>query len=162
MGDRQSRVEALRQPALASLSPPDQKRALRVRQSNLAIVNLPAPLGWGSMSDLPQPEPPYHLFLDTDEVPVAASALRLFISDEAHEPRIQRLGHEVLAALQEPADERGTLTVTLAPEQMKITHSAVRLLLNDLQREQDNERQLLHAILEKLPDEHTMRAIELE
>ena len=114
------------------------------------------------MSDLPQPEPPYHLFLDTDEVPVAASALRLFISDEAHEPRIQRLGHEVLTALQEPADERGTLTVTLAPAQMKITHSAVRLLLNDLQREQDDERQLLHAILEKLPDEHTMRAIDLE
>jgi hypothetical protein len=44
---------------------------------------------------------------------------------------------------------------------MKITHSATRLLLNDLQREQDQERQMLHAILEKLPDEHVMRAIQL-
>jgi hypothetical protein len=44
---------------------------------------------------------------------------------------------------------------------MKITHGAVRLLLNDLQREQASERDLLRGILEKLPDEHTMRAIEL-
>jgi hypothetical protein len=44
---------------------------------------------------------------------------------------------------------------------MKITHSATRLLLNDLQRGQDEERQALHAILEKLPDEHVMRAIQL-
>jgi hypothetical protein len=45
---------------------------------------------------------------------------------------------------------------------MKITHSAVRLLLNDLQRGQAEERDILHAILAKLPDEHTMRAIILE
>ena len=32
-------------------------------------------------------EPPYHLFLDAEEVSVAASALRLLISDEAHEPQ---------------------------------------------------------------------------
>jgi hypothetical protein len=35
----------------------------------------------------------------------------------------------------------------------------VRLLLNDLQREQADERELLRRILDKLPDEHTMRAI---
>ena len=55
--------------------------------------------------------PPYHLFLDAREAPVAASALRL--------------------------------------------------LLNDLQREQADEREILREILEKLPDEHTMRAIQL-
>ncbi len=53
------------------------------------------------------------------------------------------------------------LTVSLEPRQMKITHSAVRLLLNDLQRGQAPEREILRSILEKLPDEHTMRAIEL-
>ena len=53
------------------------------------------------------------------------------------------------------------LTVSLTPQQMKITHSAVRLLLNDLQRGQAPEREILRGILEKLPDEHTMRAIEL-
>jgi hypothetical protein len=108
------------------------------------------------------PEPPYHLFLDAAEVPVAASALRLLISDEAHEPEIRRLAREVIAELDEQADANGVLTVTLAPRQMKITHSAVRLLLNDLQRGQAGEREILRAILGKLPDEHTMRAIELE
>jgi hypothetical protein len=115
------------------------------------------------MSDTAEtPEPPYHLFLDAGEVPVAASALRLLISDEAHEPEIRRLAREVLAELDEQAEANGVLTVTLAPQQMKITHSAVRLLLNDLQREQADEREILRAILGKLPDEHTMRAIELE
>jgi hypothetical protein len=115
------------------------------------------------MSDLEKdPEPPYHLFLDADEVPVAASALRLLISDEAHEPEIRRFAREAIAGLEQPPDAQGMLTVTLTPQQMKITHSAVRLLLNDLQREQEQEREILRAILEKLPDEHTMRAIVLE
>jgi hypothetical protein len=108
-----------------------------------------------------EPEPAYHLFLDPAEVPVAASALRLLISDEAHEPEIRRLAREVLAGLEEQPDEHGTLTLTLGAGQMKITHGAVRLLLNDLQREQATERETLWAILNKLPDEHTMRAIEL-
>lgn len=115
------------------------------------------------MSDAaPEPAPPYHLFLDAREVPVAAQALRLLISDEAHEPDIRRLAREVIAGLEQPAGEEGMLTVTLAPAQMKITHSALRLLLNDLQRGQEAEREVLRGILDKLPDEHTMRAIELD
>lgn len=109
-----------------------------------------------------EPEPPYHLLLDLDEVPVAASALRLLISDEAHEPQIRSLARAVLAALEATPDERGVLTVSLAPQQMKLTHSAVRLLLNDLQRDQAAEREILHTILGKLPDEHTMRAIAID
>jgi len=109
-----------------------------------------------------EPAPPYHLFLDTREVPMAAHALRLLISDEAHEPDIRRLAREVIGSLEQPPDAQGTLAVALAPQQMKITHSAVRLLLNDLQREQADEREVLRGILDKLPDEHTMRAIELE
>jgi hypothetical protein len=38
----------------------------------------------------------------------------------------------------------------------------VRLLLSDLQREQAAERKTLRAILDKLPDEHSMRAISLD
>jgi hypothetical protein len=115
------------------------------------------------MNDSPRPpEPAYHLFLDPPEVPVAASALRLFVADEAREHEIRRLAREVLAALEGQPDERGTLTVTLQPREMKVTHSAVRLLLNDLQREQADEREILRAILDKLPDEHVMRAIEIE
>jgi hypothetical protein len=44
---------------------------------------------------------------------------------------------------------------------MKVLYSAVKLLLNDLQREQAAERETLWSILAKLPDEHTMRAIRL-
>ena len=106
--------------------------------------------------------PPYHLFLDVEEVPVAASALRLLISDEAHEPDIRRLAREVLAELEQLPDANGVLTVSLTPQQMKITYSAVKLLLNDLQREQADEIEILRNILDKLPDEHTIRAITLE
>ena len=113
------------------------------------------------MSDAVESPDEYHLVLDADEVPVAASAVRLLISDEAHEPEIRGLGRDVLALLGAPADERGVVTVPLSPRQMKITYSAVRLLINDLQREQHVEREILWRIIEKLPDEHVMRAIEL-
>lgn len=55
-----------------------------------------------------------------------------------------------------------TLSVPLMGSRMKIVHSAVKLLLLDTQRDQESERALLHSILEKLPDEHAIRAIELE
>ncbi|HEY5192391.1 MAG TPA: hypothetical protein VIJ39_00790 [Solirubrobacteraceae bacterium] len=114
------------------------------------------------MSDIAnEPEPAYHLFLEADEVALTASALRLLISDEAHEPQIRGLAREVIASLEATPDERGKLTVELAPEQMKITHTAVKLLLDDLQRGQADERETLRRILDKLPDEHTMRAIQL-
>ncbi len=107
------------------------------------------------------PEPDYHLFLHSDEVPVAASALRLLIADEAHEPQLRRLAREVLGELEGEPDAEGRLTVSLTAEQMKITHTAVRLLFDDLQRGQSSEREILRGILDKLPDEHTMRSIVL-
>src|ERR1700677_3581499 len=109
-----------------------------------------------------EPVPPFHLLLDTAEVPMVAHALRLLISDEAHEPDIRRLARDVIDGLDRPADEHRVVSVELAPQQMKITHTAVRLLLNDLQREQEPERVQLRAILDKLPDEHVMRAILLD
>jgi hypothetical protein len=116
----------------------------------------------GRMSDTAQaPEPVYHLFLDPEEVPVAAEALRLLISDEAHQPQIRRLAREVLAELEAESGAEGRFTVTLAPEQMKIAHSALRLLYDDSQRGQASQREILRGILDKLPDEHTMRSIVL-
>jgi hypothetical protein len=106
-------------------------------------------------------EPPYHLLLDADEVAATAKALHLLISDEAHEPQIRGLAREVLAQLEGMADERGILSVALASQQMKITHTALGLLFRDLGREQAAEVEILRGILSKLPDEHTMRAITL-
>jgi hypothetical protein len=114
------------------------------------------------MSDAtPRPAPVYHLILDPEEVPVAAGALRLFISDEAGHPELRRLAREVLAELEGEVDAEGRVIVPLAAEQMKITHSAVRLLFDDLQVGQASQREILRGILDKLPDEHTMRAIVL-
>ncbi len=101
----------------------------------------------------------YHLRLEADEVSAAASAVRLLIADEAHEPEIRGIGRELLALLDGPAGEDGRVELALSPPQMKIAHSAVRLLINDLQREQAAEREVLWRIVEKLPDEHVMRAI---
>jgi hypothetical protein len=111
----------------------------------------------------------YHLLLDPEERAIAGRALRLLISDEAHEPDIRRLAREAIELLDggagtEPATNArpGTISVPLTAPRLKIVHSAVKLLLLDTQREQESERTLLNSILEKLPDEHAIRAIELE
>ncbi len=115
-------------------------------------------------------EPAYHLLLEPAEAAIAARALHLLIADEAHAPDIRALARAVLALLGESdgagegqaAPEFGTmLPVPLTAPQMKITHTAVKLLLDDTQRDQEDERRLLWAILERLPDEHSIRAIEI-
>lgn len=108
----------------------------------------------------------YHLLLEAQEVRPAVTALRLLISDGAHQGDIRRLAREVLAelepALEEDGEAHATLSVALSAPQMKITYTALRLLLDDLSREQAEEMQVLHAILGKLPDEHSIRAIVIE
>lgn len=106
-------------------------------------------------------EPAFHLYLDGEEVPVLQRAMRLLISDEAHEPQIRALARAVIELLAGAPGAEGKLIVPLTAQQMKIAHTAAHLLLDDLQREQAAERELLRHVLDKLPDEHTMRAIEL-
>jgi hypothetical protein len=107
-------------------------------------------------------EPPFHLLLDREEVSVARTALNLLIADEAHEPPIRPLAREILIGLEGAPDEQGVLSVPLTPSQMKITHAAVKVLFDDLQRDQADEREVLRRVLGKLPDEHTMRAIRID
>jgi hypothetical protein len=126
-----------------------------------ALDRIHATEGVGMSDTAKGPEPAYHLFLDSEEAPVLARALRLLISDEAHEPMIRGLAREVIANLDATPEPNGKLTVPLTPPQMKITHTATRLLLDDMQREQASEREILRRVLDKLPDEHTMRAIDL-
>lgn len=109
-----------------------------------------------------QPTLHYHLLLDPQEVPIAEQALRLLISDEAHQDEIRSLARTVIGKLKTtPRSQSGTLEVPLSEPEMKITHTAVKLLLDDTQRQQESERTLLRSILDKLPDKHVMRAIEL-
>lgn len=126
----------------------------------------------------------YHLLLDPPEAAIAVRALHLLIADEAHEPDIRAYARAAIAAIESspgssdpsgkqgggdqagegsgaPSAATGAAAVPLTAPQMKIVHTAVRLLLLDTQRDQEAERRLLHGILEKLPDEHSLRAIEL-
>jgi hypothetical protein len=49
----------------------------------------------------------------------------------------------------------------LTPEQLKITHTALRSLLDDFGHEEAEIQALIREVLAKLPDEHAMRAIRL-
>jgi hypothetical protein len=50
----------------------------------------------------------------------------------------------------------------LTPAQLKITHTALRSLLDDFGHDQHDVNAVIHEVLEKLPDEHSIRAIVLD
>ncbi len=50
----------------------------------------------------------------------------------------------------------------LTPEQLKITHTALKSLLDDFGHDEAEIQALIHAVLVKLPDEHAIRAIRLD
>jgi hypothetical protein len=50
----------------------------------------------------------------------------------------------------------------LTPAQLKITHTALRSLLDDFGHEEHEVIAVIHEVLGKLPDEHSIRAIVLD
>jgi hypothetical protein len=50
----------------------------------------------------------------------------------------------------------------LTPAQLKITHTALRSLLDDFGHDEPEIRAIIHELLAKLPDEHAVRAIQLD
>jgi hypothetical protein len=50
----------------------------------------------------------------------------------------------------------------LTPAQLKITHTALHSLRDDFGRDQPEVLRTIHEVLEKLPDEHAIRAIQLD
>ena len=50
----------------------------------------------------------------------------------------------------------------LTPAQLKITHTALKSLLDDFGHDEQDVVHLIHEVLEKLPDEHSIRAIVLD
>ena len=50
----------------------------------------------------------------------------------------------------------------LTPQQLKLTHTALRSLLDDFGHDQPEIHRLIHEVLQKLPDEHAIRAIQLD
>lgn len=68
------------------------------------------------------------------------------------------------------SDERSDTTqgtqfhyhLELTPPQLKITHTALRSLLDDFGHDEPDVMRVIHEVLEKLPDEHAIRAIQLD
>ena len=50
----------------------------------------------------------------------------------------------------------------LSPAQLKVTHTALHSLLDDFGHEQSDVQAVIREVLDKLPDEHAMRAVRLD
>ena len=62
----------------------------------------------------------------------------------------------------EPATRPFDYHLELTPQQLKITHTALRSLLDDFGHAEPEIHALIHAVLDKLPDEHAIRAIRID
>ena len=103
--------------------------------------------------------PSFPLIVHDDERAVLRTALKAFRDDLGHdEHRVSAVADDVLARV--PEEEATPLRLDAAD--MKITWSAVHALLNDSVRGQEDERVHLRALLERLPGEHDIRAIDLD
>jgi hypothetical protein len=49
----------------------------------------------------------------------------------------------------------------LTPAQLKITHTALKSLLDDFGHDEHEVARVVHEVLAKLPDDHAIRAIDL-
>ncbi|WCB94381.1 hypothetical protein DSM104299_03115 [Baekduia alba] len=104
-------------------------------------------------------QPTFPLIVHDDERSVLRTALDVYRGDFGHdEQAIVALVDEVLAAL--PAEETTPLDLDAAA--MKVTYGALHGLLEDSQRTQEDDRAHLRALLERLPGEHDIRAIDLD
>lgn len=50
----------------------------------------------------------------------------------------------------------------LTPAQLKVTHTALKSLLDDFGHDEHRLVEVIHEVLEKLPDDHSIRAISIE
>ena len=58
------------------------------------------------------------------------------------------------------SDEIG-FTLHLTPPQLKVVHTALKSLLDDFGHDEAEVARAIHEVLDKLPDEHSIRAIEI-
>lgn len=62
----------------------------------------------------------------------------------------------------EPGESPFRYHLELTPAQLKITHTALHSLLDDFGHEEREVGRVVREILDKLPDEHAIRAIRLD
>jgi len=61
----------------------------------------------------------------------------------------------------EAASDEVHFHLELTPAQLKITHTALKSLLDDFGHDEHDIARVVHEVLDKLPDEHSIRAIDL-
>jgi hypothetical protein len=61
-----------------------------------------------------------------------------------------------------PSSDEVNYHLELTPAQLKITHTALKSLLDDFGHEEHDVHVVIQEVLDKLPDEHSIRAISLE
>ena len=61
----------------------------------------------------------------------------------------------------EHSEEDVNFHLELTPPQLKVTHTALKSLLDDFGHDEKLVSQVIHEVLDKLPDEHSIRAIRL-
>jgi hypothetical protein len=103
--------------------------------------------------------PVFPLIVHDEERPVLRLALKIFRDDLGHEE------HRVAAVVDEVAgritdDEREPVELDAAG--LKVTWSALHTLLDNTVRQQHDDREHLRALLDRLPGEHDVRAIDLD
>jgi hypothetical protein len=104
-------------------------------------------------------QPTFPLWVHDDERSTFRTALEVYRGDFGHdEQRIVDVVDDVLGRLSD--DERTPVELDAAA--MKITWSALHGLLGDTRREQEDERAHLRALLDRLPGEPDIRAIDLD
>lgn len=61
-----------------------------------------------------------------------------------------------------PDDDRIAYTLRLTPGELKVTHTALRALRDDFGHDEAELHEVIDQVLEKLPDEPSIRPIEIE
>jgi hypothetical protein len=59
------------------------------------------------------------------------------------------------------APDEVAFRLDLTPAQLKVVHSALHAFLNDFGHDQPDIHRIIHELLDKLPDEHSIRAIDI-
>jgi UDP-N-acetylmuramyl pentapeptide synthase len=58
-------------------------------------------------------------------------------------------------------EEEIAYTLHLTPPQLKVVHTALKSLLDDFGHDEAAVARAIHEVLDKLPDEHSIRGIEI-
>jgi hypothetical protein len=69
-----------------------------------------------------------------------------------------------MAEAEEPhliADDEIAYRLDLTPPELKVTYTALKTLLDDLGHDERDVMDVVRRVIDKLPDEHSIRSIEL-